>query len=77
MVVILFIFAVSMSILIDCNYINNSDNSVTLLTLDPLRPPFLESKHVCGGFQKAIFKTRNGEWGNGNGERGIFKTRNL
>ena len=25
----------------------------------------------------AIFKTRNGEWGNGNGERGIFKMGNL
>ena len=40
LVVLLFIFAVSMSVLIDCNYINNSDNSVTLLTLDPLRPLF-------------------------------------
>ena len=49
LVVLLFIFAVSMSgrsfffsfsVLIDCNYINNSDNSVTLLSLDPLRPLF-------------------------------------
>ena len=49
--------------------------------------PLLRSFHRCNIIRKAIFKTRNGESGNGNGERGtgngeslkwgIFKSGNL